>query len=235
MNPQTGEKIVDVIMVSSQTISRETMRLAAERTREAITHMQRGDNLAARGNTEGAIVEYQKALAINPNDAVIQNKLGICFQRGGQVDLAQRQYEQAVRLNARYAEAWNNLGSCYHARGKYKQAIKYYEKAIDNKPSFAAAYKNMGTAYFAQGRFEEGYQALQAAFRLDPTVLEAGSALGILATDMGAAVQYFYFAKLSAAYGQMDAAIDFLKKAVARGFKDCDRITQDPDFRGSGA
>jgi Flp pilus assembly protein TadD len=231
VNPQTGEKVVEIVKVASQTVSRETMRLAEEKMREALQHTQRADILTARGNPDGAISEYQKALSINPNDVVVQARLGVCFQRAGRMEQAQRQYELAVRMNPRYAEAWNNLGSSYHTRGEYNQAIKYYQKAIDNKPSLAAAYKNMGAAYFAQGRFEEGYRAFQAAFRIDPAILETNPGTNIPTRDTNAPMQHFYFAKLSAANENIDAALDFLKNAFERGFKDCALIVQDPDFQ----
>lgn len=81
------------------------------------------------------------------------------------------------------------------------------------------------------GRIEEAYEALQAAFRLDPTILEPTAGVNIQMLDMNAAMQYFYFAKLCAANEQFEAAIIFLKRAVAMGFKDCSRIGIDPDFQ----
>jgi len=229
-NPQTGEKIVDVIRVSDQDISRETMRLAADRIREALRLTLVADTQAARRNFPRAIAEYEKALAINPNDPVVRNRLGLCLQWSGRLEEAQKQYEQAVKLNSSYAEAWNNLGSCYHTRQKYGQAIKNYQKAIDVKPGFATAYRNMGSAYFSQNRLEEGYQALQTAFRLDPAILSASSAGGMQTRDATAATQYFFFAKISAANGQVDDAIRFLRMAFERGYKDCLTLSRDADF-----
>jgi Flp pilus assembly protein TadD len=231
MNPQTGEKIVDVIMVSSKPISKQTMQAAAQKTREAMALVEHGDNLLARGNNDGAIDEYKTALVINPNDSAVWNKLGISYQRMNQIALAQAQFERTVQLNAKHAEAWNNLGSCYHVRGKYKEAIRYYLKAIDAKPSFAAAYKNMGSAYFAQKQFEDGYRAFQAALRLDPAILETSTSLGVQVANANAAELYYYFAKLSAINKQNDAALDFLAKSIEAGFKDCARIAREADFR----
>lgn len=105
INPQTGEKIVDVIMVSSKAISKQIMQAAAQKTREAMALVEHGDNLFARENNMGAIEEYKKALAINPNDSAVLNKVGIGYQRMGQISLAQAQFEGAVKLNAKYAEA----------------------------------------------------------------------------------------------------------------------------------
>ncbi len=230
LNPQTGEKIVDVIKVSGQDISRETMGAATDRIREALKLVLTADTLAARRNYPSAIAQYEKALAINPNDSGIRNRLGLCLQWSSRLEEAQRQYEQAVKLNPAYAEAWNNLGTCYHARLKYGQAIRNYQKAVQIRPGFATAYRNMGTAFFAQDRLEDGYLALQTAFRLDPSIL-SGGAVGIQTQHASAATQYFFFAKINAANGQAEEAVRFLSMAVEVGFKDCSLIRRDPDFQ----
>ncbi|RPI24421.1 MAG: tetratricopeptide repeat protein [Acidobacteria bacterium] len=230
VNPQTGEKIVDVIKVSGQDISPETMRAATDKIREALRLALLADTLVARRDYTRAITEYQKALAINPNDPVVNNKLGLCLQWSGRLDEAQKQYEQAVKLNPGYAEAWNNLGTCFHARLRYGQAIKNYQKAVEMRPSFATAYRNMGSAYFSQNRLEEGYVALQAAFRLDPAIL-SGTAIGFQTQDAAAATQHFFFAKINAANGQVEEAVRFLGMAFDRGFRDCSMITRDADFQ----
>ncbi len=228
-NPQTGEKIVDVIKVSGQDITGDTMRAASDRIREALRLAHAADILAARRNYGRAIAEYQKALVINPNDPVVRNKLGLCLQWSGRREEAQKQYEQAVKLSPTYAEAWNNLGTYYHARLRYGQALKNYRKAVDIKPGFATAYRNMASAFFAQNRLEDGYQALQTAFRLDPAILSSG-AVGIQTEDSMVTTQYFFFAKINAANGQAEEAVRFLRKAFEGGFKDCSMISRDADF-----
>ena len=229
-NPQTGEKIVDVIKVSGQDISADTMRAASDRIREALRLALAADILAARRDYARAIAEYRKALAINPNDPVVRNKLGLCLQWSGRPDEAQKQYEQAVKMSPTYAEAWNNLGTCYHGRLRYGPAVRNYQKAVQIRPGFATAYRNMASAFFAQNRLEDGYQALQTAFRLDPTIL-SGGAIGIQTEDAMAPMQYFFFAKISAANGKAEAAARFLGKAFEGGFKDCSLISRDADFQ----
>lgn len=229
-NPQTGEKIVDVIKVSSEDISGDKMRAASDKIREALRLALAADILAARRNYPGAIAEYRKALAINANDPVVRNKLGLCLQWSGRHEEAQRQYEQAVKISPTYAESWNNLGTCYHARAKYSQALRNYQKAVEIKPGFATGYRNMASAFFAQNRLEDGYQALLTAFRLDPTTLSSGS-IGIQTEDAMASTQYFFFAKITAANGKAEDAVRFLGKAFEGGFRDCSQITRDPDFQ----
>jgi Tfp pilus assembly protein PilF len=231
VNVQTGEKIVDVLTLSSKAIPIEAMQAEAGKTREALIHIERGGSFAAQGKIPAAVDEYRKVLNITPNDAVTQNKLGVCYHRLGQIDLAQQQFECALRINPKYADAWNNLAICLQLKGKHKQAVQYYSKAIQFKPAFSVAYRNMGAALFAQNQFDAGYRALQNAFRIDPAIVDQTSSPSIFGPNANAAEFFYYFAKVSAANKLNDKALDFLARSVAYGLKDCALLTQDPDLR----
>jgi Tfp pilus assembly protein PilF len=231
VNTQTGEKIVDILQVSSQPISTEKMQAESGKTREVLLYIERGSNYVTRGKLVAAIEEYRKAIDITPNDAVTQNKLGVCYHRLGQIDMAQVQFEIALKINPKYADAWNNLAICLQLKGKYKQAVQHYTKAIEYKPAFSVAYRNMSAAMFAQNQFEAGYRALQNAFRLDPAIVDQTASPSIFGPNANAAQFFYYFAKVSAANKLNDKALDFLARAVAYGLKDCSLIAQDPDLR----
>jgi tetratricopeptide (TPR) repeat protein len=231
VNPRTGERIVDAVRVSSTTITSAVMRAAAARLTEALTAVQRAEVFAARGKHALAVDEYERALQINPQDAVTRNKLGVSYQQLRRTSEAEKQYKEALRLNPVLEKAWNNLGSIQHDRGQLKNAIQSYKKAVSLRPQFPEALMNMGVAYFAQGRFDAGFEAFQAAYKLDPKIFDAQGILVVGGGGVPAATQSFYFAKICAAAGHVDAAIEHLRKAVAAGFRDFSRVARDPDFR----
>ena len=72
---------------------------------------RRAEILGARGLYAEAAEEYKKALAVQPLDAGVHNKLGICHQYLQDEAMARREYERALELRPAYAEAWNNLGT----------------------------------------------------------------------------------------------------------------------------
>jgi hypothetical protein len=43
--------------------------------------------------------------------------------------------------------------------------------------------------------------------------------------------QYYFFAKLSTRAGNVEAALDYLTRARAAGFRDFDDARKDPDFK----
>jgi len=230
-NPTTGERILDVVRVSSSPITEEAMRTGVGRALEGQQAVRRAAAHVARGRYSAAAEEYRKALEVTPNDATVHNKLGICHQHLGNEGQARREYDRALQLDPGYAEVWNNIGTLEQARRRFKPAVRAYKKAIETKPGLATPWKNLGNAYLALGRLQEAFEAFQESFRLDPTVLLENQGPGIPAAGVDAATQGYYLAKLLAANGQTDAALEFLRRAKEAGFRDFSRVRSDPDFR----
>jgi tetratricopeptide (TPR) repeat protein len=194
---------------------------------------KKADSLMVRKFFEDAVIEYSKALAINPNDPVIHNKLGIAYHQLPNLDMAKKEYERAKKLNPKYHEAWNNLGTVDYSMKKFKRAVKHYKKALQIQPESATTHHNLGAAYFALKRFDEGFQSFQEAYRLDPNILERVSMRGtiIRTTEVNLGIQNFYIAKLYVKNGLPEKALGYLLKALEAGFNDYDKIKQDPDFQ----
>jgi tetratricopeptide (TPR) repeat protein len=228
--PATGERIFDVVKVSARPLSGEAMRAAVDRALEGQAAVRRAAAFVARRRYGEAAEEYRQALAVQPNDASVHNKLGICYQQQQNDAMARREYERALELNPAYGEVWNNIGTLEQSRKRFKPAVRAYKKAIEMKPGSATAWKNLGAAYFALGQVSEAFEAWQEAFRLDPTIVESQGP-GIPAAGVDPAMEGFYLAKLLAAHGQTDQALDFLRRAKEAGFRDFDRVKADPDFR----
>jgi predicted Zn-dependent protease len=229
-NPSTGERILDVVRVSAQPVTPESMRTGVARTLEGQQSLQRAAVHVARGRYAAAAEEYRKALAVQPNDATVHNRLGICYQQLRDDAAARQEYDRALALDPGYGEVWNNIGTLEQARKRFKPAVRAYKKAIETKPGLANSWKNLGSAYLALGRVQEAFEAYQEAFRIDPTVLESQGP-GIPAAGIDVATQGYYLAKILAANGQTDSALEFLRRAREAGFRDCARVRSDPDFK----
>jgi tetratricopeptide (TPR) repeat protein len=229
-NPTTGERIYDVIKVSSGPILESAMRAAVERARQGQNAVRRATVHVARGRYLEAAAEFRHALEIQPRDASLHNKLGICYQQLDDVARARREYDRALELNPGYAEVWNNIGTLEQSHKRLKDAVSAYRRAIRIKPELATPWKNLGNAYLAQEKPEEAYEAYEEAFRLDPTIVES-QGLGIPTAGIDAATESFTFAKLAAAHGRIELALELLRRARDAGFRDFDRVRADPDFK----
>lgn len=195
----------------------------------AVDTLQRAELLAARQSWDGAIAAYREAIAASPKDAALWNRLGICYQKKGDAKAARSAYKKALDLRKDYAEAWNNLGTIDHARGKYKPAVSAYGKAIKLNPQDAVFHKNLGAAWLARGDVDRALEAWTEAFRLDPKGFEK-DAIGVPAAGVSLARQYYLYAKLLAARGETEKALEYLAKAHAAGFNDFGKVEHDRDF-----
>ena len=193
--------------------------------------LQKAELLVARQNWTGAIAAYREAIAASPKDASLHNRLGICYQRSGNVKAARAAYKKAIDLRKEYPEAWNNLGTIDHARGKYKQAISAYSKAIQSNSQDPVFHKNLGAAWLARGDVEKALEAWNEAFRLDPVAFEKDT-VGVTAAGVSLARQYYLYAKRLAARGDTEKALVYLAKAHAEGFNDFAKVEKDQDFVG---
>ncbi|HZT38860.1 MAG TPA: tetratricopeptide repeat protein [Bryobacteraceae bacterium] len=195
-----------------------------------VTQEMRGDIYMARKQYRDAVEAYEQC----PQSAVIVNKIGIAYHQMLELDAAKKQYERAIKMNPRYAEALNNLGTVYYAKKSYRRAIGQYKKALKLAPDSASIYSNLGTAYWARKKYDQAMKAYEQALALDPEVFEHRSTAGVLLQERPIeerAKFHFYQAKLYAKQGITDRALLCLRKALEEGYKDRDKIAEQPEFK----
>jgi len=107
-----------------------------------------GDARGAKGDNEGAIAHYQKALALDPLNARVHFALGkIYYSEKGLYYEAVTAYKKAVDLDPYFLDARMGLGEIYEEKGLYKDAIAEYRKVIETDPKHTGARYNLALAY----------------------------------------------------------------------------------------
>jgi len=198
--------------------------------KETISEEMRGDIFMARKRYRDAIDAYKTC----PESPVIINKIGIGYHQMLELDSAKKQYERAIKMNPRYAEALNNLGTIYYAKKSYRRAIGEYKRALKLTPESASIYSNLGTAYWARKKYDEAMKTYERALALDSEVFEHRSSAGVLLQERPMderAKFHFYQAKLYAKQGMSDRALLCLRKALEEGYKERDKIAEQPEFK----
>ncbi|MFA5872178.1 MAG: tetratricopeptide repeat protein [Parcubacteria group bacterium] len=98
-------------------------------------HNNLGDVYARQGNTQKAIEEFQKAIAINPNYADAYHNLANTYQQAGQFDLAVANYEKALSINPQLWQSYQNLAAIYYNAGDFQKALENIRKASEINPN----------------------------------------------------------------------------------------------------
>ncbi|HBH61307.1 MAG TPA: hypothetical protein DDX85_06115 [Nitrospiraceae bacterium] len=134
------------------------------------------------GQINEAYTEFQKALALNPNNKETLNYLGYISTRFKKYDEAVSYYKRAISLDPNYAEAVLNLGVTYAEMEDWDQAIKYFKAALSN-PVYstpAQAYSNLGYAYYRKGDFVNAEKSLKDGLLRNPVSPMAMYILGLV-------------------------------------------------------
>jgi tetratricopeptide (TPR) repeat protein len=144
-------------------------------------------DLTKKGQFEAATAQWEKAMAMEPDDPGARYGLGQTMFLAGRVDDAITQYSEALRLDPHSAEAHNGLGTALGQAGKAAESIEQFHLALDDKPDYAEAHNNLGSALFAEHRLPESEIQFKSALEANPDFAEAHNNLGSLYAELGKA------------------------------------------------
>ncbi len=95
------------------------------------SYLNRGVVYGKKGQHDQAIVDFNKAIELNPRDAAAYYNRGISFGKRGLYDQAILDFTKAIVINPRYAKAYINRGAAYFFKKEYDKAWNDVSKAQD--------------------------------------------------------------------------------------------------------
>ncbi len=130
-------------------------------------HNARGIELADRGWLDEAVIEFQKAIDLDPGAAHARDNLATVLTEKGLLCEALVQYVDALRAEPDNPTAHHYLASFLAGHG-HELAIVLYRRAIDNDFEFPDAHLNLAMALAELGQLEEALAELNAAYKIVP-------------------------------------------------------------------
>ncbi len=131
-----------------------------------------------QNKTDEAVLNFRKALQLDPDFASAHDNLGIVLDDQGKTDEAIEHFRRAIEINPKFVKAHNNLGVALLKQGKTDEAVEHFLQALQMKPDFARPYNNLGLARVKQGKLDEAVAAYFKALQLNPKLAEAQLNLG---------------------------------------------------------
>lgn len=129
---------------------------------------QQGRERMRRGDIEGALRLYRRAVERAPDFADAWNALGVLAFQRGDLREAERCYRQGTQADPRAFDAALNLGALLLRTGRALDALNYNQRAANGRPLDATAKAQLGINYFQLARFNEAEPYLIEAKTLDP-------------------------------------------------------------------
>ena len=118
--------------------------------------------------SDEAIVHFQKALEVRPDDAKCHNDLGNALMRKGRTDEAMIQYQKALAIQPDFDLALFNYGCALLQKGESDRAIAHFQKALAIQPDFAEAHITLAGALLQKGQVREVLAHSRTALKLQP-------------------------------------------------------------------
>lgn len=127
----------------------------------ATTYFAHGHLLERQGDLEHAVVQYRRALQLQPEFLSARNRLGITLNKMAKHSEASAEFRQALVGHENEAYLQNNLGFSLYLENKYTEAQAVLARAVELKPDFARARTNLALALAKLEKFDEAYAALK--------------------------------------------------------------------------
>jgi len=191
---KAGESGVNAILVEPFNIEflETKLRVISEfelspATKQAKTHMERGEMLMKTKQYDKALVEYKHVLDVLESAEVYYN-IGYIMTAKGQYDEALAAFRKATQINQMFAKAYKAMADIYLQLGDKVQAQKYLQMAGDIfleremhesaegifneilklNPDTINVYNSLGIIYRRQNRIEDAIANYQKALKIDP-------------------------------------------------------------------
>lgn len=193
---------------------------------------EKGDLARVRNNFQTAAAYYTTALKTDRQNVELYNKLGIIELKLHENSAARKQFAQALKYDPRNFSALNNLGAVAYLDKKYKSSIGYLKRALALDETSAPAHLNLAEAWMGLGDVDRAMNEYARALELDADVLTSGDG-GIQAQvstpEQRARVDYL-IAKAYAKRGNIEGALEYLRRAREGRYPDLVKVYNDQEF-----
>lgn len=144
-----------------------------------------GNALKDRGQLDGAVASYRRALAINADLVEAHSNLGNALLGLGQTNEALACYRRALKIKPDFPEVRRACGHALQSLGYLDELLANCQQALVFTPNCTETHLQMAIALRTLGRLEEAATACYRAAEIDPNLAAAHSNLGIVLGDLG--------------------------------------------------
>ncbi len=133
-----------------------------------IKFMNRWSRKAAASDLSLALMDFSRAIEMNPRYADAYVSRGKAYVAKNDPDLAISDFSAAIRIDPRHVQAFNSRGDLFRGKADNDLAVADFNDAIrlDAKNNFA--YRNRGYVYGLKGDNDRAISDYGEAIRIDP-------------------------------------------------------------------
>lgn len=151
----------------------------------ALAYHLRGAAHHGKGAFDLAIKDFDRAIALAPENAGMYNDRAVAYKSKGDNDRAFADYDRAIELDPKMAKAYFNRGIHIGQQGNYDKAIQDFERATALNTEYVEAFYMRGLMYALQRDYSTAMKDYDRAIALNPDYVEAVYARGYIFEERG--------------------------------------------------
>lgn len=128
---------------------------------------KKGVNRMADEKLEEAIVYFQQALRIDPDNVETLLKLGYARFHLDDHGEALKVYDQVLDIDVTNPEVWNLKGLVHYEQKNYAKALDAVEKSIESDPTYGMAWYNKACFLSLLNQVPESLESLKRSIEID--------------------------------------------------------------------
>ena len=207
---------------------------AAKKDKQAAAKLaeEKGDLDRMHKEYASAVSHYESALQVNTKSPELYNKLGIAELQLHESALARKYFIRALKYNPQFFAPLNNLGVLDLLDRRYKSSINYFKQALALDETNAHTHLNLANAWMGLGEVDHAMTEYARALELDADVLST-TPDGVVAqtsTPEQRARISFLIAKSYMKRGNLDGALEYLRRAKEGHYPEMSSVYKDPAF-----
>ncbi|MDP7663823.1 MAG: tetratricopeptide repeat protein [Nitrospinota bacterium] len=148
-------------------------------------HNNLGVALQFQGKTGEAAENYQRTIALNPENIDALNNMGVVMQGLGRWGDAADFFRRTISIDSDHPDAHANLGTALMSMGEFEEAIAVSRHALKINPRKEVALNTLGNAQKNLGRFDEVIENYGKTLDLNPGNIDALGSLGTIFLSKG--------------------------------------------------
>ena len=163
-------------------------------------HTALGNLYRYSGQTDKAIAEFERAIALNQRNTSAYFGLADTYKMQNDLEMAEETLQRVIEIQPGYWRGHLAKGNFYYYGGRLHEAIDSFSQVVSLAPDNATGHLNLGSAYFLTGDFTNAASAWRRSIDLEPSTsayLNVGSSYFFLGRFEDAAGMYEKAAELS--------------------------------------
>ncbi|MBN1622565.1 MAG: tetratricopeptide repeat protein [Endomicrobiales bacterium] len=135
-------------------------------------YIRLGDKMRQIARFDAALINYNKALKIEPANPVVLLKIARTLIKMEKTEDAEINLKTAIEENPNYVTPYQVLGELYFKNGDYDKSIDIYQKAVAINPFHPQSHRDLARCYLNKKDILNAFEELKITLMLDPDDLE---------------------------------------------------------------